>query len=291
MTRATRRGRIGRATLAIIAVGVLAGCAASAASTPDLDELEPPAAAAEVTTLGILGDSVSLGVNACGEQGQCAEVSWSGGSDPAVGSVALRLAAASDVEPGVVNAAKDGGDVGDALDRVDEVIQAGPQLVTVLLGGNDACAPSLEEMTPAAEYEAQLTELFGRLNTEAPEATILALSIPDLRHLWEIGRADPRAVQAWNSSPSCRNLLGDADDDSADATARRDAVAARVDEFNAAIGRVCAAAERCVDDGGAVFGYEFTAEEISGIDFFHPSVAGQRVIAEIAWEALEGGSQ
>ena len=291
MTSASMRGRIGQATLAILAVGVLAGCASSAASEPDLEELEPPAAAAEVTTLGILGDSMSLGVNACQEPGQCAQVSWSGGSDPAVGSIALRLAAASGVEPQVVNAARDGGDVGDALDRVDEVIQAGPQLVTVLLGGNDACKPTLEEMTPVGDYEAQLTELFGRLNAEAPDATILALSIPDLYRLWDLGRADARAVQTWNSSPSCSNLLGDADDDSAEATARRDAVAARVDEFNAVIARVCAAAERCIDDGGAVFGYDFSAEEISSIDFFHPSVAGQRVIAQIAWEALEGGPQ
>ena len=294
MTSTSMRGRAGRLVrvgVATLALGVLAGCASSAASAPDLEQLEPPAAAPEVVTLGILGDSMSLGVNACQEPGQCAEVSWSGGTDPAVGSIALRLAAASGVEPKVVNAAKDGGDVGDALDRVDEVIQAGPQLVTVLLGGNDACKPTLEEMTPAAEYEAQLTELFGRLNAEAPEATILALSVPDLYRLWDIGRADPRAVQTWNSSPSCSNRLGDADDDSAEATARRDAVAARVDEFNAAIARVCAAAERCIDDGGAVFAYDFSADEISGIDFFHPSVAGQRVIAQLAWEALEGGSQ
>ena len=54
--------------------------------------------------------------------------------------------------------------------------------------------------------------------------------------------------------------------------------------------RVCDAAERCIDDGGAVFAYEFSADEISAIDFFHPSVAGQRAIAEIAWDSLEGGT-
>ena len=32
-------------------------------------------------------------------------------------------------------------------------------------------------------------------------------------------------------------------------------------------------------------------EEISGIDFFHPSIAGQRAIAAIAWDAPEGGSE
>ena len=281
---------MGGAFVALLAASILAGCASSAVSAPDLDELEPPEAAAEVATLGILGDSMSLGVNACGEQGQCAAASWSGGSDPAVGSIALRLAAASGVEPEVVNAAKDGGDVQDALDRVDEVIQAQPQLVTVLLGGNDACGPTLDDMTPTADYEAGLTTLFGRLNTEVPDASILVMSVPDLRHLWEIGHGNPQAVALWNSSPSCKNLLGAADDASAEATARRDAVAARVDEYNAAIVRACDAAERCVDDGGAVFAYEFSADEISGIDFFHPSVAGQRAIAEIAWDSLEGGT-
>jgi len=289
VTGTPSHARIARVILAALAVTVIAGCAPTAAA-PDLEELEPPAAAPAVATLGILGDSVSLGVNACAEQGQCAAASWSGGSDPAVGSIAERLAAASGVEPAVVNAAKDGGDVEDALALVDEVVAARPQLVTVLLGGNDACAPSLEEMTPAADYEAGLTELFGRLNAEVPDATILALSVPNVHHLWEIGRGDARAVQAWNSSPSCKNLLGDADDDSAEATARRDAVAARVDEYNAAIERVCAGAERCIDDGGAVFAYEFSTDEISGIDFFHPSIAGQRAIAEIAWGALEGGA-
>lgn len=277
-----------RPIIAILAITMFAGCAAGE-PVPELDELNLPSAAPSVTTLGILGDSVSLGVNACGGQGQCAAASWSGGTDPAVGSVAERLTAASGVEPNVVNAAKDGGDVGDALVLVDEVLQAGPQLVTVLLGGNDACAPSLDEMTSAADYEAQFTQLFGRLNAEAPDATILALSVPDIHRLWEIGHADARAVQAWNSSPSCKNLLGSADDASAEATARREAVAVRVDEYNAAILRVCAAAERCIDDDGAVFAYEFTPEEISAIDYFHPSIAGQRAIAEIAWDTLERG--
>jgi len=290
VTRTPIGARIARTAIALLAVGLVAGCAGTAAPA-ELDGLEPPSAAPEVTTLGILGDSMSLGVNACAEQGQCAAASWAGGTDPAVGSIAERLAAASGVEPAVVNAAKDGGGVADALGLVDEVVQADPQLVTVLLGNNDACAPSLDEMTPTADYEARLTDLFGRLNAEAPEATILALSVPNLHRLWEVGHGNARAVQLWNGSASCKNLLGSADDESAEATARRDAVSARIQEYNAAIGRVCAAAERCIDDDGAVFAYDFTADEISAIDDFHPSIAGQRAIAEIAWRALEGGTE
>ena len=85
-------------------------------------------------------------------------------------------------------------------------------------------------------------------------------------------------------------LLGAADDDSAAATARRDAVSVRVDEFNAVIARVCAATDGCIDDAGALHAYPFTTDQLSSIDFFHPSMAGQRAIAEIAWDALERGA-
>ena len=73
---------------------------------------------------------------------------------PAVGSVADAPRRGIRSRAEVVNAAKDGGDVDDALGLVDEVSRRSPQLVTVLLGGNDACAPTLDEMTPAADYEA-----------------------------------------------------------------------------------------------------------------------------------------
>ena len=55
-----RAGRLARVGVATLALGVLAGCASSAASAPDLEQLEPPTAAPEVVTLGILGDSMSL---------------------------------------------------------------------------------------------------------------------------------------------------------------------------------------------------------------------------------------
>jgi len=288
VTHASPRARSAAAAAAIATLMLVGGCAADRA--PDLSGIEAPAAAAEVATLAILGDSISLGVNSCGSQGQCAAASWSGGSDPEVGSIAGRLAAASGLEPRVVNAAKDGGDVADALGLLPEVVDADPQLVTVLLGGNDACAPSLDEMTTTAEFETQLTALFARIDEELPDAVILALSVPDIHHLWDVGHGDSRAVEVWNGSASCRNLLGAADDDSAEASARRDAVAARVDEFNAVIERACATTEGCIDDGGALHAYPFSVDEISSIDYFHPSIAGQRAIAEIAWDALERGA-
>ena len=38
-----------------------------------------------------------------------------------------------------------------------------------------------------------------------------------------------------------------------------------------------------------MFAYDFSADEISAIDFFHPSIAGQRAIAAIAWDVTRRG--
>ena len=38
-------------------------------------------------------------------------------------------------------------------------------------------------------------------------------------------------------------------------------------------------------DGGAVFGYPFTLDQLSTIEHFHPNVTGQAVLAEVTWEA------
>ena len=52
---------------------------------------------------------------------------------------------------------------------------------------------------------------------------------------------------------------------------RRDAVQARVNEYNPALAAACAATAKCRWDGGAVADYVFTRANISTRDYFHPS--------------------
>lgn len=273
-------------TATALLLAVLTACAAPAPAPVDLDELEASPTLAQVATIGAFGDSMTLGVNACGEPGRCTAASWATGDDPAVGSIAMRIGAATGGVPETVNAAKDGGTVADAVARVDEVIAAQPELVLVLLGGNDVCDADVDGMTSVDDFRASYTALLTALHDGLPDARVLALSIPDLYRLWEVGRDDEGTRQVWDSSPSCSNLLGDAAATDAASTERRDAVAARTEEFNAVIAEVCAADSACTSDGGAVFAYEFSPAEISSIDHFHPSVAGQQVLAEIAWNTL-----
>ena len=60
-----------------------------------------PATIEDVERMLVLGDSISLGVNACGEQGRCSEAAWATGDDAAVASVATRIGVASGRTPDV----------------------------------------------------------------------------------------------------------------------------------------------------------------------------------------------
>jgi len=159
--------------------------------------------------------------------------------------------------------------------------------VMVLVGANDACKPSLSDVTSPSDFATSYAALLDGLSSGLPGATILALSVPDLLQLWSVGRDNSRAVELWNQSASCRSLLADADSDAEGDAGRRAEVDAVVDEYNAIIAERCAATAGCISDGGAVHAAEFTEAEISAIDYFHASAAGQARIASIAWAALE----
>ncbi|QKJ20286.1 SGNH/GDSL hydrolase family protein [Microbacterium hominis] len=291
MTRTARTSRRALTALTAFAVSaaLLIGCAAAAPEPGPVDLSEIPAAPglSDVTVVGALGDSISLGVNACAEPGHCSAASWATGDDPAVGSVAMRIGEVAGAFPEVVNKAKDGGTVADALARVDEVIAADPGLVLILLGGNDVCDADVSGMTTVDNFRIAYGNLLAKIHEALPDTQILAMSIPDLYRLWEIGHVDATAVGRWDQSPSCRNLLGDAQAIDEESVARRDAVALRTQELNAVIAEVCTAEVSCVSDGGAVYAYEFAPDQISSIDYFHPSVAGEQAIAELAWNALQ----
>ncbi|WP_157981725.1 GDSL-type esterase/lipase family protein [Protaetiibacter intestinalis] len=269
----------------------LSACTPETAGTRPVvvDEPSPvgptrPAIIDEVEQILVLGDSVTLGVNACTrEERICGAASWAtGGSD--VDSLAVRATAQN---PGAVVSAlaRDGARVSTALGNLDTILAEHAQLVVVFLGANDACAPSLDEMTDIATFRDQYGRLLNALHADSDPA-ILAVLVPDLENVWEQGHGTPQALRAWGSTPACRSLLGDADDTGATASGRRAAVSTRVDEYNAAIAELCGLLPKCRTDGGVVHDHPFDSGELSTVDYFHPSEAGQRVIASLVWSAL-----
>lgn len=262
------------------------GCTAPAPATP-APTATADGAGAGSGAIAVIGDSMSLGVNACSSPGECPAVSWALGDDAAVQSVAGRLQAVEGQAREHVWAAVDGGRVSGALGLVDKVVDSGAGLVLVLIGANDACTSSADRVTPPADFSADYASLLRRVSEGLPDATILALSVPDLQQLWSVERDNPRATELWDQSPSCRSLLANAASDAEADVARRAAVDAAVDAYNSAIAESCAQVAQCVSDGGALHGVAFSDAEISDIDYFHASAAGQAKIAEVAWAALD----
>ncbi|QEO10260.1 GDSL-type esterase/lipase family protein [Protaetiibacter larvae] len=239
----------------------------------------------EVTSIAVVGDSITLGVHACPGEDVCASGSWATGDDPRVGSLRDRARAQN---PGVtVEAfARSGARMSAAAAAGPQLVDADPGLAIVLLGANDACARRVEGMTSPEDFRAQLTTLLEALATAPGRPYVLVMSVPDLQLVWEALHDENGALKAWAANPSCQSLFADAGSTTADAVERRAQVADRVDAFNAIIGEVCGATPRCATDGGALHAHAFTRDEISPIDYFHPSLLGQTTISQLVWTAL-----
>ena len=47
----------------------------------------------------------------------------------------------------------------------------------------------------------------------------------------------------------------------------------------------CGAFVNCRDDRGVIFGYAFRTSDVSTVDYFHLSLAGQNSLASVSWAA------
>lgn len=268
---------------------VLAGCSAPAPKpTPP-----PPTTAApfEVSAIASLGDSMSLAVNACDRSGSCPEVSWSTGTDPQVQSLASRVAATSGAVPTTEILASDGASVESLPDQAARAVELQPDLVTVLIGANDVCAPSYDAMTPEATFTQNVTTAFSTLATGLPNARVYVSSVPNLVRLIDAKKDDPTAVATWGKIAQCRSILFNAtSSDQADVD-RRASIASLIETFNAALAAGCASHPHCIWDDDAAFDLEFTGDDVSSIDFFHPSAAGQQKLAAVAWDKITSSGE
>jgi lysophospholipase L1-like esterase len=237
------------------------------------------------TTVAVMGDSLSRGYNACDHFGDCTAVSWAGGTDARVDSIASRLGARLDGPVTVKNVAKSGSTVSDLAAQVPAAAASDPDLVTVLIGANDVCKASVDDMTSTEDYAATLGSALQQLVALAPGATILVASVPDPTAILDTAASDPTARFLW-SHGGCATALADPQSRSTEAEVRRAAVADRVREYDAALAGACGALPRCIYDGGALHGYTPTMAQLSALDRFHPSVAGLKELAALEWKAL-----
>jgi lysophospholipase L1-like esterase len=169
--------------------------------------------------------------------------------------------------------------------QMERAARHDPELVTVLAGANDACRPTVGLMTPQARFRAGFHDALSTLRRARPKTQVYVSSVPDLKRLWSQGRGDPWSERVWGLG-ICQSMLRDPNEMTPAAQERRQEVHERVMAYNTALKEECAKFLRCRYDGGAVFRYRFTKAELSRWDWFHPSKAGQRKLADLAYRGV-----
>jgi lysophospholipase L1-like esterase len=161
------------------------------------------------------------------------------------------------------------------------------EYVTVLIGGNDVCAPSVAAMTPTADFVAQFDAALRSLTTALPRTRVFVASVPDAYRLWLILHDNATARLVWTVFGICQSLLANPGSTAPEDEARRQAVRERNIEYNYGLAYVCAAYRQCRFDNGAVFNTPFTTSDVSTRDYFHPSLAGQARLAAVTWATID----
>jgi lysophospholipase L1-like esterase len=238
-------------------------------------------------SMAAVGDSLSLGTGS-GERyfTDNTASSWSTGGNPAVNSLALRIATRNPALAGnVYNVAKFGARMSDLRAQMATASAVGAEYVTVLVGGNDACALTEGAMTPVDTFRKQFADAMALLAEGSPQTRVLVLSIPDPTRLLTLFRGTPRALLIWDAFDVCQSALARPASDAPADVARRDRVRQRVADYNRQLAEVCAQYRQCRYDGGAVFNSALEAADVSPFDYFHLSARGQARLAEVAWAA------
>jgi lysophospholipase L1-like esterase len=258
--------------------------AAGAVAVTAVIGCQPAGATTYPSSMDALGDSMTRAFNTCLLPWvDCPRNSWAGGTESAVNSYYQRL---RKLNPAIQyhngNIAVTGARMKD-LPRQAKVAVAGRvDLVTILMGNNDACSGGTDVRTFAGQFR----EAMDTLHQGLPDARIKVVSIPDIHQLWELLHTDKSAVAKWGTFHECDALLANPTSTAAADVHRRNGFRQRIIDYNTQLAVICAEYTQCEHDGGAGFETRFTADDVSTVDYFHPSTKGQALIAQVAWNAL-----
>ena len=236
-------------------------------------------------SMAAVGDSITQAASTGGTLGADYPAnSWSTGTNSTVNSHYLRLLAqGAPVSGQNHNRSVSGAKMVDLDAQMANVVGLQPDYVTVLIGGNDLCTDTVEQMTSVTSFRAQFEAAMSRV-VAGTSAHIYVVSIPDVYQLWELFKGNFWARFIWSSGNICQSLLANPTSTQQVDVDRRAAVKQRNIDYNTQLREVCALHPRCRFDGNAVFSTRFTTNDVSG-DYFHPSLAGQAKLSAVSWGA------
>jgi lysophospholipase L1-like esterase len=265
-------GRVARIVVLALVV-VLAGLVA------------PPAWAAPPlpSSMAALGDSITRAYDVCCSYGDHPGQSWSTGSTSYDG-IASHYERIRQLNPAITgrgyNDAVSGAKMAAAPTQAAKAASQGARYVTILLGANDLCTSSPSTMTSTTTFRAQFSQAMATLMAQDRKPYVFVGSIPNLYQLWQVLHTNSLARWAWANFHICQSMLAATNTDT-----QRQQVVAREEAFNQILAQECAKYTRCRWDGGAVYNYQFSASQVSTLDFFHPSLSGQAALARVTWAA------
>ena len=259
--------------LLLAASAVLSGCVGGGEAP-----LPPPGG---IDAMAVLGDSITMGANLDSSRvGDNPGHSWAGGSTPDDGVESHYERLREDVGNRSLIAARSGARMSDLARQGDLAVAHQADYVTILMGANDACARSAAGMTPVETFRAQFRDAAERLEKGLPEgALVYVVSIPDVAALREALWNDSQARAVWRAFGICQAFLSEQATEAEMAEARE-----RLAAYNRVLREESEAFGFAFDDE-VVFREAVRREDVSPLDHFHPSLAGQRRLAEITWDA------
>ena len=259
-----------RALLLGLAIAVLAQAPGAAASPP------------LPTSMAAIGDSITRATDVCCWYGDHPRHSWSTGGWP-FDSIRSHYERLLTLTPSIYgrnyNDARSGAKMRDAPGQAQVAVTQGARYVTILMGANDVCTSSIATMTSVSDFRAQFSSAMNVLAAGLPaDSHIFVSSIPNVYQLWSLFRADPAAQFVWSVAQICQSMLSPTNTEQT-----RQTVLARERAFNQVLADVCAQYNMCRFDDLAVFNYPFSRAHVSRLDYFHPNLSGQAVLASITW--------
>ena len=129
------------------------------------------------------------------------------------------------------------------------------------------------------DVPAHLRMALGTLATVKKVDQIALVSIPNVYQLYTVYKDSASARFVWGLYKICQSKLANPTSTKAVDVQRRQAVLDRVKAFNAILADECTNVSVCRYDGGQVFGMAFARTDVSTVDYFHPSIKGQNLLA------------
>ena len=242
-------------------------------------------------SIAVIGDSISQGTNFdVSHFGSNPTYAWATGTQAAVQSVYTRILAGNpNISGKNFNYSVNGAKMTDANGQAVNLngTPGGIELAMIEMGGNDVCTSSEATMTAVLTYRSQFQTAMNTLTTGFPNRRIFVASVPDVYQLWAVLHTNENARNPWAAFNICQSLLLNPLSTAPADVQRRANVRQRNIDFNTQLAEVCALYPQCTFDNNAIFNGQFTAADVSNLDYFHPSLSGQINLAAGAWTVYD----